>query len=85
MELLLIIMAMLNSVLLTLVVVGARVARKEADKVLSEAKSHADKAAAFVNTAHSSVSGMAEQVVTLTKRFDDLKSTTELLKLRITK
>lgn len=73
----------LNSVLLTLVFVGARVARKESELVLSEAKKHEENAATVVNTAHESVTGMAEQVVSLTKRFDDLKNTIELMRLRI--
>lgn len=72
----------LNSVLLTLVVVGARVARKEADKVLTEAKSHEQRAAAFVNTAHEAHTSIAEQVVALTKTQADMKQTIQLLQMR---
>lgn len=72
----------LNSVLLTLVVVGARLARGEAQKVLSEAKSHADNAADVVNTAHAAHTSLAEQVVALTKTQADMKQTIQLLQVR---
>lgn len=85
MDVLLVVLTMLNTALITLGIVGWIDLKKLSLASIAEAKIHSDKAASFVNTAHESVSSTAEQVVTLTKRFDDLKNTVEILKLRMGK
>lgn len=82
MDVLIVLILMCNAVLLTLFVCGVLLAKKELDSVLSKAtQSHSD-AVAVVNTAHESVTSMAEHLISLTKEVDDLKSTVQIQKLQ---
>lgn len=75
----------LNVSLLTLLLTAAHNLRKEFLKVLKEAEECRSQAAEIVNTAHEAVTTTAQQVITLSKKLEDIKNTVELQKLQARK
>ena len=82
MDVFLALLMMFNAIIVTLFFVVVMLAKKERDSLLAEAIQCKVDAVSFVNTAHEAVSSTAEQVISLTKRIEELKQTQELMRIR---